>query len=555
MNKVEHIQSFHKQQVISESHAVCDVTLVTAYFAINSKHLHSEYLLWMKNVLSLDACMVIFTSSSTADVFLGRNSFITQVFQVELDVLWPRLNRTIMFWEQQFQLDTEKNIHKGYELYWIWALKPLFLKDVILANIFRSTHFFWVDIGCLRDTTYSNRKLSTVPMQVMAFPDSVFFAIVADFAENELDLLPDGTSEFTWMPDRLAGAVWGGNAQAVLHFRDAYFTVFNRLADQGVFVGKDQTIMSITCVEQAPSMCSLVTPRQEVYNVWFYMIPFLLGDMTEDAPYLLVSRLKNPRPKSVVSVELVGGLGNQLFLAASSYGIASARNASWCIINVAGSVLEASVKFSVHPSVCTGSEEIADENGMFLEFQQWMMQGDKSIRVQKYLQSFRYFESSGIPFTLQSMDTGREWVFAHNINVGIHVRRTDQISPQHGGKDPGVNYFKTVLAMIKKKVSNVTAVVATDDVDWVKQQDVFNGMKVISNIGLPQEDMGILASCPYLIMSIGTFGWWSAYLGNYGNRTIYYYATPFTHKLNYVDHFPSSWISVSDQDICCGGLV
>ena len=96
--------------------------------------------------------------------------------------------------------------------------------------------------------------------------------------------------------------------------------------------------------------------------------------------------------ESVVSVYLNGGLGNQLFQAASSFGIATSRGQQWCIPYLDGSVLQQSVVFLVPLVACVPEGvSVADESGGFMEFQQWMMRGAQSVRVGTYLQSYRYF--------------------------------------------------------------------------------------------------------------------------------------------------------------------
>lgn len=246
-----------------------------------------------------------------------------------------------------------------------------------------------------------------------------------------------------------------------------------------------------------------------------------------------------------VSVSLVGGLGNQLFQAASSFGIAVSRGAKWCIPNLDGSLLQRSVVFHVNPTSCkTEGVERADERGGFLEFQSWMMNGITSIHVGNYLQSFRYFSFSGLPFELRLKKFGQEWVEKRNIKIGIHVRRTDQLTEAHGGKDPGSGYYMKALAVLRRP--DLIAVVCTDDVDWVKAQPVFDGMFICN--GTTEEDMAILAACEHMIMSIGTFGWWAAFLRSFEGET-FYYATPFLRNLKYYEHFPAHWKSISDSDI------
>merc|ERR1719391_1814158 len=40
----------------------CDATLVTAYYNISSKHKYEEYTFWIQNFLTLQDCMIIFTT-------------------------------------------------------------------------------------------------------------------------------------------------------------------------------------------------------------------------------------------------------------------------------------------------------------------------------------------------------------------------------------------------------------------------------------------------------------------------------------------------------------
>jgi len=139
------------------------------------------------------------------------------------------------------------------------------------------------------------------------------------------------------------------------------------------------------------------------------------------------------------------------------------------------------------------------------------------------------------------MAFGREWVAQRGIRIGIHVRRTDQLTEAHGGSDPGVEYFERALAMLPFPHQ---AVVCTDDVAWVRSHRVFDNMHLRDSSDPAHEDMAILAACHHMIMSIGTFGWWAAYLRATEGQTIYY-ATPFKRPMNYQDHFPAHWTPLS----------
>ena len=182
-----------------------------------------------------------------------------------------------------------------------------------------------------------------------------------------------------------------------------------------------------------------------------------------------------------MSVHLLGRLGNQLFQAASSFGIAVSRGAQWCLTDLEDSALQKSVNFLVQPVSCDSEDfRMADEHGKFSEFQEWMMRGPESVRVATHLQSYRYFAASGLPFELRTAAFGRRWVAERGVGLGIHVRRTDQLTEDHGGKDPGVGYFEAALRLLRSRTGAAlpAAVVCTDDVPWVRAQAVFDGMHV-----------------------------------------------------------------------------
>lgn len=214
--------------------------------------------------------MIIHATEESRDVIMSKRAARPTIYVAdELGTVARRLNQTMTFWERQLNLDPEAGIHQGYSLYLIWALKPVFLRDAVLANPFASTHFFWFDMGCIRDMVYFDRSLFSVPAQVNLYNQSVYFVLVRPFDEPEAHsgVISD---------DHISGAMWGGSARAVLNYHAVYFEYFEQLASQGVFVGKDQTVMNTACF-RTPGLCVFVQPDESLYNPWFNMLPFLLG--------------------------------------------------------------------------------------------------------------------------------------------------------------------------------------------------------------------------------------------------------------------------------------
>ena len=86
----------------------CNVTIVTAYYRMNSKHSNDEYLSWMSNFLTLQDCMVIFTQ---------------QDFVKTINILRPAYYQTII---NSIELNQE------YEDHHIISVTP----DLYLINKF-----------------------------------------------------------------------------------------------------------------------------------------------------------------------------------------------------------------------------------------------------------------------------------------------------------------------------------------------------------------------------------------------------------------------------------
>ena len=71
---------------VDHSHDSCEATIVTAYFRMTSKHSHDEYLAWMRNMLSLRDCVVVFTQSDLVDTIKSLRPvyFPTQIISTNL---------------------------------------------------------------------------------------------------------------------------------------------------------------------------------------------------------------------------------------------------------------------------------------------------------------------------------------------------------------------------------------------------------------------------------------------------------------------------------------
>lgn len=247
-------------------------TIVTAYFEISkSKHTKSEYDTWMKNMLSLEDAMVIFTSPSLVSKI---ESFRSHAMNKTI-IIGMKISDTMMvskysmeFWKNQFDMDPEKALHKSYELFWIWLSKSWFVTQAIEMNPFSSDVYVWSDIGCFRDTKYNGKKWL---QKTNIIPDSaILFAAWTQPQKQYLHwvekthYLPFSNSGGMF----LAGAQFAGYVKTWKMFHASFLKIIEGYVVRGLFLGDDQTVMQSTCL-QNPSLCAFVTPDKVNGDKWF----------------------------------------------------------------------------------------------------------------------------------------------------------------------------------------------------------------------------------------------------------------------------------------------
>ncbi|XP_053308136.1 galactoside alpha-(1,2)-fucosyltransferase 2-like [Spea bombifrons] len=138
--------------------------------------------------------------------------------------------------------------------------------------------------------------------------------------------------------------------------------------------------------------------------------------------------------------------------------------------------------------------------------------------------------------------------------VGVHVRRGDyvHIMPnQRKGVLADKGYLQKAMDYFRNKYENPLFMVTSNGMDWCKENiDSSLGDVHFAGDGkeaTPARDFALLAHCNHTIMTIGTFGYWVAYL--VGGETIY--LTNFTlpdspHRKVFKDEaaFLPEWIGI-----------
>ena len=280
-----------------------------------------------------------------------------------------------------------------------------------------------------------------------------------------------------------------------------------------------------------------------------------------------------------VGVITVGQLGNQLWGLASSHGIAKARKARWCIVDMQnyyyGKYKPLLEWKTAPPERCPGWVvahslfryfsffKVVTDGGYFATYTPVFKESPHiAVMLDGCLQSYKHFDPDiPVPFRLVAAPYAEAWVRWKRVSVAIHVRRWDKRWDM-GNVVPPVAYYQQAIRVLNSRFPSSPwqkqdFVVVTDDMGWVENQDVFRGMAVLSSKD-PTFDMAVISACQHKIISVGTFGWWGAFLGdttagrNNNTTSLVIYPTlqmewPLSFGFNNSDYFPPHWTGIDPR--------
>jgi len=247
------------------------VTVVSCYYKIPSKHDHSNYKIWIHNLLLNIKCnIIIFTSLELVNFFeniKNNNKNLNLIIIVkeinDLDIL---KKYDIDFWNYQNKLDYYSFIGRTKECYIIWNSKMNFIKEAIKLNPFNSDKFIWNDIGSMRNE-YFFKFISYYPLYNNISSDKLDIALLSDYN--------DKTQIYFQHEKHLSGSIFGTSKDIFLKIIDLYYMYFDEYVKQNLFIGCDQQILSTLYIRH-PELFNLINPYEknmnnEIIDEWFYL--------------------------------------------------------------------------------------------------------------------------------------------------------------------------------------------------------------------------------------------------------------------------------------------
>ena len=243
----------------------------------------------------------------------------------------------------------------------------------------------------------------------------------------------------------------------------------------------------------------------------------------------------------------IGRLGNLMFEYASALGIARHNNRSIVFRSTSKLVRLKKLLPTLHLNTkknnfLKDSKQIKEKHANMFD-RRFFTLPETNVTIDGYLQSYKYFESiseeifetfSKInPTVLNAVERLREKLkkeatslFPQNVTtVCVHVRRGDILKMNHYAVvEPEELHF--AMNWMERRHEKVIFYVASNDLQWtsthLKKKNVF-----FSCATSAEEDFVLMQSCDHMIMTVGSFGWWAAWMTSQRGGNVMAYGNPY----------------------------
>lgn len=249
------------------------VTIVTAYYKMDSKQSHETYVNWMSNMLCfIETPIVVFTDNENVHLIKKFRESKNIHIIVKPREKWYVSNKySLELWEKHYQMDHEKN--HSIDLYKVWNEKGIFLREAIEINPFGSSYFIWCDIGCFREINIMPFFIKWPSFKQLKYysSDKCLLLKVDNISDDMNKIDENGLTPSFQHKKSIGGTIFGGSKEACLNWINAYYNTLDLYFTYNLFAGKDQNVMGTTLIKY-PDLATVIFK----YGDWFHFQYLLL---------------------------------------------------------------------------------------------------------------------------------------------------------------------------------------------------------------------------------------------------------------------------------------
>ncbi|MFK7840344.1 MAG: alpha-1,2-fucosyltransferase [Bdellovibrionales bacterium] len=283
----------------------------------------------------------------------------------------------------------------------------------------------------------------------------------------------------------------------------------------------------------------------------------------------------------MITLNLSGGLGNQMFQYAS--GLALAKHNSTALKLDLSEFLHYPLR-SYMLNCYKLSDEVKFNAGIKFKWLQKIknrlpdpnkytephyhydpnfFEAKDGFSVTGYFQSENYFKA--IENDIRDHFTIKENLSSSSANiekqikaakhaVSLHVRRGDYVSDTKTQKVHGSaseDYYKSAVGhLIEKLGEDIHFFIFSDDTQYAQSNFDFCQQKTIvsGNDDAPHEDMYLMSQCHHNILANSSFSWWGAWLNEHKDKNVIapaqWFSAETLKEKSIADLFPKDWIII-----------
>jgi hypothetical protein len=174
--------------------------------------------------------------------------------------------------------------------------------------------------------------------------------------------------------------------------------------------------------------------------------------------------------------------------------------------------------------------------------------GKKDAYLQGYWQSEKYFkEFEHIirqDFSFRDEMKDKVQIIANKImetnSISLHIRRGDYVSNSEANAQHGtcsLEYYHMAINNLKKEIEEPYIFIFSDDIEWAKQNLRTNIPMFFVEPFVEKEDtddLRLMSLCKHHIIANSTFSWWGAWLSENPDKIVY---------------APKQWFKADNHDI------
>ena len=407
--------------------------------------------------------------------------------------------------------------------------------QMAIDNNWDSVLIFEDDFTFIDDTNYINKSLNYL-FDEFSKKNEWSIICLARGARQEIDSIND---------NYISKALAVGTASGYIIKKDFYSTLLNNFK-QGL-----NNLMRGIDVDNNTLDGKWIELQKD--NKWYIFSPSLgyqrasFSDIEKrDVEYLRFDKTIKFNEKYYLSGNIMGGLGNQMFIIAAICSLAWHNNLE-PIFEKIGVSPPLSNPRPVYWKTVFNKVAIMNSNDYNkIQFNNYSLPNNnlvpinlvhnKSYRFTGYFQNPNFFNKyKSKIIELFSLDTNSQNIVNNIYNsivnnnydtISIHVRRSDYIKLQNIHVVQNIEYYKNAIDYIKNKYNNLLFLIFSDDINWCKTN--FGSLNInciyVENVSpyLDKDilDMYLMAQCKHNIIANSTFSWWGAYMNKNKDKIV-----------------------------------